>query len=491
MKIRHFLTHYFISTLRTTGSGQKISNLILKLLSFFWLLICILISILIGGDSLLEKLFTGYSATESLAILLIPASLLGITYRIFLQDLTMINPDQYKLLPVGRRQLAGFFFTKPLLNPLQYLFFLFVAIITAKQAILGRDASGGGWLVLSSFFLIVFNISITNYIKERFNINEMLSLPLTVAYGFAIYGCTLLPDIIVLPVENTLAYTFTSWIGTLFWFVLDIFAYKLNMRYFVSNYNKDDENNIKSDSRTSYKIERLMKGNGETMTMLRLIIKQMIRINYMKSLIISFCIIPVILPIIIKVFNTYPTGNEISSVALFIGIGIFATSTTYSMQYKFFDLLMVQNISIKGYVYANFYIYFFNMLAGAITFTAANFFFPMVNMEELLLFYLLEMGIVLQLIMIFAVKNILYPEVMKGVKKKREQIQISTALIILSYILGAMLLTMLATQYSTLKYILIFINAFIIIFHRKFLLIAVWNFKRNKYKMLQRFHAKL
>ncbi|MFC4666392.1 DUF5687 family protein [Falsiporphyromonas endometrii] len=480
--------HYWQSVLRSSMASLKTSNLIISLIAIAFLLLMFTVFLFTGGfDSIFRLLSPNRSLVDCCAILMFPGACIFISYRLFMQEFPNLNVDCYKLLPVRRETLFRFFIVKPLFNPLQFIAVYMLAGLILRQMIfhLG-DLTGAGWLLLNSFLFVVTDVLLVGYVKFKYNINQMLALPVNLTIFLLFYLVTFLPSNILSLFENTLVFLFTSVWGSFIILTISLLTYKRSIVcYGKRYYTIEDQKGVREKSTSSgNRVDHLFAGKGQVMMMIRLIVKQIFRIKYINSLVMM----GILTPVLVLMFSI---GEK--SISRFFVAGFFIYTpvlSLYSLQYKFFDLLMTQNISSKCYVLANYYVYLIitsSMLLITLIFNAI---YPLADTLQLILFALTLIGPVLHLALFFSVKNLFYPQVGKQFGKMRESMGFADTFKAMGYVLIAIILPAFFKGHNVLTYGLLAIDIFTIVFHKWIIQISVWNFKRNKYKMIERFHSK-
>jgi hypothetical protein len=359
MLLFSLLKHHWLKTFRARGFYKNLTvNILLGIAALYFILIFFALGLF------LHEIFQG-ATTEITPLQLFNKITLyilfvGLVIRYLMQQLATINIQTYQTLPIKRNTIVNYLLFSPLLNPINYILFFTIIPFAIRSIAVDYNALTAFRFILNFFFIVCFNSLMASFIKRKFGSNFWGFLGVLAFFGivivleyyqfFSLYKVSgIVFDYIVL---NPL--------GLLIPLLAIGFAYLLNLRFFADHFYAE--------------------------TFEKKLITEKNYVNSNLSFLNRFGNIGEMMALELKlIWRHKRTRNLLYIVALFLLYGLlFYTNEYYNMQgYMFFcamlmtgattllfgqwiiswnsshfDSLMTNNISIRAYLTANYYLMF-------------------------------------------------------------------------------------------------------------------------------------
>jgi hypothetical protein len=442
-------------------------------------------------NTILEKADSKLNPMELFNGAMLYIMLLGLTFRFFMQQLNTLNLPPYQVLPIKRSTLINFLILKPLASPANY-FLLLVIIPFAIKSVAGYYSVAVAFrFVLSFVFLVWFDSLTAALLKRKFG-SGLLSFLLIILSLGAVVALEYLKVFSLFEFSRVL-YDFIVLkpYGVIFPLAFVSIAYLFNKWYFSQNYYPESFNRkMKGDRTVTADLSFLNRFGiiGELIGMeLKLILrhKRTKKILYMSGFFLLY-------GLFFYTNKTYANSNGMSFfVAMFVTglLMIMYGQWVISWDSSHFDSLMTQNIPIRTYLNANYYLMIaFNVLCFVLT--TPYFFFGEKIIYMHLAAFIFNMGVNVYLLLFLATFNTKRVDLSNSSAMNYQGTTYKSFLIVLPILFLPMIIVGTLSAFISLKVALwtITLLGFVgIIFRNQLITICVNQFNRRKYKLAEGF----
>ncbi|WP_329905321.1 DUF5687 family protein [Porphyromonas pogonae] len=431
------------------------------------------------------NLFPNKDVVESFASFIPAIIILGILMRIFVQPMTSLNINQYRLLPIPRDTLIRYVVTKPLINPLNYLG-LFVFL---PYCVMSAWKYGMGTRALLLFFcgvaVIIFNIMCSSYIKRRWELDwKFLSafLALVVVLALPVYFNWFDWVQPVLIFSGTF---FSSIVAILSLVGFSVLFYILHVRVFKNFYYEKDEvsSSNKIEDKLSFMAQYGVMGQLTTVQ-----IKQFVRPKFLRSVMKSIGLYF----IMGLMFAYFEHDNKSSSLGYLFTLCLpqmMFAQFIYRANCSSFDGLLTFNLRLKDYVLSTFYLYQMICLVGLFT-SIIGVVLGYLQLQSVLFIYSFIAGLGAYIIFFASAYQWEYQDFYIKKSFSTNSFSFISFVILTLVFLSPVLVIRLFHSNQYVIWGFFTLNMILLIFHRVLIEPCVWILKKNKYKMAAGFRER-
>jgi len=417
--------------------------------------------------------------------------LAGLVIRFLMQQLNTFNLPPYQVLPINRSTIINFLILKPLGSPINYFLLLVVVPFALKSVVGYYSVTIAIRFILSFIFLVWFNSLTAAFLKRKFG-TSLLSIICVIIVLVSIAALEYFKLFSLFKLSK-LVYGFVvlNPFGLVLPLFLVVFAYILNKWFFSQNFYPERFNRkLKSGNSVSANLTFLNHfGNiGELIGLeLKLILrnKRTKSILYMSGLFLFYGFL-------------FYTKNELANnysmlffAAMFItgSLMLMFGQWIISWDSSHFDSLMTQNIPIRTYIKANYYLLIaFNIISFVLT--TPYFYFGMKIVYLHLAAFIFNMGVNVFLFLLLATYNTRKLDLSKASTMNYQGMTYKSFLFVLPIMLLPTLIIYILSTFISLNFALwtlTLLGIGGIIFHNSLITICVNQFNRRKYEMAEGF----
>lgn len=392
----------FLKAFRKQGFYKNLGvNIIMALFALYMIGAFIALGATLG--MLLAEIPVAMNPVEIMNGVLFYALLMGILMRYFMQPLNMVNLHLYQTLPIPRKSLVNYLIYKPLVNPINYSWLLFMIPFAVKTVLPLYGTTTAFGFVIIGWTISMFNLQLATYLKRLFA-GSLLKILGFIIFIAAII-CLEIFDIFSVFSFSSKYFTYAMqnpyiWILQLACVAIPIF---LQHQYFKNNYYIDaymKKDTAKHDKLHTFSFLDRFGTIGEVMG---LELKLIMRHKRTKSLLwMSFIYI-----FFGFLFFTDIQTDMMKVLGAILVVGLLMLSYgqwVFSWNSSHFDALLSKNITARDFVLAN---YFLMLIFAIIPFVISLFYiFIFDNIFRFLLVSLLYCaGFVIPMMLYFATFN--------------------------------------------------------------------------------------
>ncbi|MDL2297346.1 DUF5687 family protein, partial [Bacteroidales bacterium OttesenSCG-928-E04] len=323
--------------------------------------------------------------------------------RYFIQPLNTVDLHVYQTLPIARKSLVNYLIYKPLINPVNYFWLVFLLPFAFKTVmpLYGSLATAG--FIITGVTISMFDLQLASYLKRLFAGSLLKIIGLLVVIAAII--CLEVFEIFSIAKLSTNYFTYAiqhpwTWIVQL---ALVIVPISLQYNYFKNNYYIDaymKKDVTKVDKLQSFSFLERFGRIGEIVA---LELKLLMRHKRTKSL-IWMCFVYVFFGFL---FFTDIQTDAIKVMGAILIVGLMALSYgqwVFSWNSSHFDALLAKNITARDLVLAN---YLLMLAFTVIPFVLSLFYIFIFDnvFPYLLIAFLYTAGFVIPLLIYFATFN--------------------------------------------------------------------------------------
>ena len=490
MILKSLISHEWIKSVRKQGFYK---NLAVNIMLGFMVLYFGAIFLFLGFslDDILEKADATRNPMELFNGAMFYILLIGLSFRFFMQQLNTMNLPPYQVLPIKRSLLVNYLLLKPLFSPINY-FTLLVLIPFAVQSVSRYyDGFTAFRFVLGFIFVVWFNSQFAAYLKRK-------------------YGTSLLSFILVLAILATIAaleyfkvfslfklsmqvfnFIVLQSYGFIFLLALAIVPFLLNKWFFSQNYYPEKFNeklNKASSSTTDITIFNRFGVIGELITVE---IKLILRHKRTRSILMMSGFF-LFYGLIFYTNDVYANNNGmLFFVAMFMTglLMLMFGQWIYSWDSGHFDGLTTQNIPVKTYIKANYFLLIgFNILCFVLTTPYFLFGIKFVYMH--IAAFIFNSGVNVFLLLFFGTYNTKRIDLSKSTMMNYQGTTFKSFLIVLPIMFVPMIIVGIVSAISTVNIALIVLSVLGlagILFRKHLLNLCVAQFNKRKYALNEGF----
>ncbi|MDR0725424.1 MAG: DUF5687 family protein [Prevotellaceae bacterium] len=493
MTVLNLLKQEWLKNRRAKAFYKNLTvNIILSLMIFYFAAIFLFIGFNLGSQ--LEKFnaLLGLNPVELFNGAMIYVVLVGIFFRLFMQQLGTINLFAYQMLPVKRSTIVNFLLFKSLVSPLNYLTLLIVIPFALTSVNSYYDGATAFRFVLNTVFIIWFNSLFAAFLKRRFT-SGFTSFVLLISIIAAIAAMEYFKLFSLFSVSSALFgfLLHRAW-GSLLVLVIPVAAFVLNRWFFARNYYPEYFNRKieKTQAGTSVNLSFLDRF-GSIGDFMALELKLILRHKRTRSLLYM----SVFLLFYGLIFYTNKMYTE--SVGMLFFVAIFMTGFlmfmygqwVISWDSAYFDGMMTKNITIRHYIKAN-----YNLLVAfnAICFilTTPYFFFGVKIIQMHIAAFLFNTGVNTIILLFFSTYNTKRINLSQGTAFNYQGTTFKNYLVVIPMMFFPMALVG-TLSFFLETFVIMVILACIgltgIIFHKPLITLCVNQFNKRKYVLAQGF----
>src|ERR1035437_2341215 len=296
--------------------------------------------------------------------------LIGLSFRFFMQQLNTFNLPPYQVLPIKRSALMNFLILRPLSNPVNYFLLLVVIPFAVKSVIGYYSVSVAFRFVLSFVLLIWFNSLTAAFLTRKFGSSLLSFLFVILVLG----SIAALEDFKLFSLFNISKSLYGFIVLKSYGLILPILfvcvAYFLNNWFFSQNYYPENFNSKIQTSKTVTTDMSFLNRFGVIGELIGLELKLILRHKRTKSILYMSGFF-LLYGLIFYTNKNYANMNGmLFFVAMFVTglLMIMFGQWVISWDSGHFDSLMTNNIPIRTYFMANYYLMIaFNVICFILT----------------------------------------------------------------------------------------------------------------------------
>ena len=490
MLILNLITQEWKKSYRAQGFYK---NLAVSIMLGFFALYMAGIFLFLGFslNEILEKANNKLNPMELFNGAMLYLMLFGLAIRFFMQQLNTFDLPPYQVLPIKRSLLINFLLLKPLTNPVNYFLLLVVVPFSIKSVIGYYSALVALRFVLSFIFMVWFNSLMASFLKRKFGSGLLTSILIFVILG-GIFELEYLKIFSLFNLSKTIYnfYVLTP-LGLIIPFLGAGAAFALNKWFFSQNYYPENFNRkIKGDKTITANLSFLNRF-GIIGELISLEIKLILRHKRTKSILYMSGFF-LLYGLLFYTQKTYTNSNGmLFFVAMFMTglLMLMFGQWLISWDSSHFDSLMTQNIPIRTYLNANYYLMIaFNIICFVLT--TPYFFFGMKIVYIHLAAFIFNVGVNVYLLMYLATYNTRRIDLSKSSAMNYQGTTFKSFLIVVPIMLLPMLIVgTISTFFSPAAalWTLTLLGITGILFRKQLISICVNQFNRRKYKLAEGF----
>lgn len=468
-------------------------NLAVSLMLGFFALYMAVIFLFLGFslNEILEKANNKLNPMELFNGAMLYLMLVGLTIRFFLQQLNTFNLPPYQVLPIKRSTLINFLLLKPLTSPVNYFLLLVVVPFAIKSVIGYYSVSVALRFVMSFVLLIWFNSLAAAFLKRKFG-SGLLSFVLVIIVLAGIGALEYFKIFSLFSISKTL---YNFYVLNPFGLVFPLLAvgviYLLNRWFFSQNYYPENFNSKMKSSKTVTTDFSFLNRFGIIGELISLEIKLILRHKRTKSILYmsGFFLFYGLLFYTNKVYAN--SNGMLFFVAMFMTglLMLMFGQWLISWDSQHFDNLMTQNIPIRTYLNANYYLMIaLNIICFVLT--TPYFLFGMKIVYMHLAAFIFNIGVNIYLLMYLATYNTKRVDLSKSSAMNYQGTTYKSFLIVLPIMfLPMIIIGTLSTliSLSVALWTLTLLGFAGILFRNQLITICVNQFNKRKYKLAEGF----
>lgn len=490
MLILNLLTQEWKKSYRAQGFYKNLAVSIM--LGFFALYMAVILLFLgFSLNEILEKADNKLNPMELINGAMLYILLIGLAFRFFMQQLNTLNLPPYQVLPIKRSTLINFLLLKPLASPVNYFLLLVVIPFAIKSVIGYYSVMVALRFVLSFVFLIWFNSLTAAFLKRKFG-SSLLSFLFVILVLGGIAALEYFKVFSLFEISKSLyGFIILKSYGLILPLLFVGISYLLNKWFFSQNYYPEKFNSKIKDYKTVTADLSFLNRFGVVGELISLEIKLILRHKRTKSILYMSGIF------LLYGLMFYTKKEYTNSNGLLFSIAMFMTGLLMLMYGQWliswdsshFDSLMTQNISIRTYLNANYYLMIaFNIICFVLT--TPYFYFGMKIVYMHLAAFIFNVGVNVYLLMFLATFNTKRVDLSKASVMNYQGTTYKSFLIILPIMFLPMIIVGTVSTFISLTaalWTLTVLGGAGIIFRNPLITICVNQFNRRKYKLAEGF----
>ncbi len=440
---------------------------------------------------LLEKIHDNLNPMELFNGIMLYIFLIGLSFRFFMQQLNTFNMASYQTLPIKRATLINFFLLKPLINPINY-FLLLVVVPFALQSVMGYYNEWMAFRFVISFVLMSwFNSLMAAFLKRKFG-TSLLSFVTVIAILGSISMLEYFQVYSLFHISKSLfGFIVIKPLGLILPLMAVGIAFLLNKWFFSQNYYSEAFNKHTDGDKTYNADLSFLNRFGIVGEIMSLEIKLILRHNRTKSILYmsAFFLLYGLL------FYTNPIYTKSSGMLFFVamfvsGLLMFMFGQwVISWDSSHFDSLMTQNIPIRTYLDANYYLLLvFNVVCFVLT--SPYFYFGKQIMYMHLAAFIFNVGVNIYLLLFMSTFNTKRIDLSKSSAMNYQGTTFKSFLIIMPIFFLPMLIVWLLTTFASISvalWTLTLLGTIGILLRNQLITLCVSQFNRRKYALAEGF----
>ena len=442
-------------------------------------------------NGILEKVDATLNPMELFNGSMLYLMIIGLAIRFFMQQLNTFNLPPYQVLPIKRSTIINFLILKPLASPINYLLLLVIVPFALKSVVGYYSVAVAIRFILSFIFSVWFNSLAAAFLKRKFG-TSLLSILFVIIVIGSIVALEYF-KVISLFYISKLIYGFIvlNPFGLILPLLLVGFAYLLNNRFFFQNYYPEKFNRkLKSENSVTANFTFLNRF-GITGDLIGLELKLILRNKRTKSILYMSGLF------LFYGFLFYTKKDLSNNYSMLFFAAMFITGSLMLMfgqwiiswDSSHFDSLMTQNIPIRTYIKANYYLLIaFNIISFILT--TPYFYFGMKIVYLHLAAFIFNMGVNVFLFLLFATYNTRKLDLSKASTMNYQGMTYKSFLVVLPIMLLPILIIYILSTFISLEFALwtlTMLGIAGIIFRNSLITLCVNQFNRRKYEMAEGF----
>ena len=442
-------------------------------------------------NGILEKANATLNPMELFNGAMLYIALLGLALRFFMQQLNTFNLPPYQVLPVKRSTLINFLLLKPLASPINYFLLLVVVPFAFKSVIGYYSLSVAIRFILSFVFLVWFNSLTAAFLKRKFG-TSFLSFLLVIVVILGLVALEYFKVFSFFDLSKSFyGFIVLNPVGLIVPLAAVGAAYMLNRWFFSENYYPEKFNSkIKGDKTIAANLSFLDRF-GVIGELISLQIKLILRHKRTKSLLYVSGFF-LFYGLLFYTNNLYVNNNGMMFfVAMFVtgNVMFLFGQWVISWDSSHFDSLMTQNIPVKTYLTANYYLLLsFNILSFVLT--TPYFLFGMKVIYMHLAAFIFNIGVNVFLLLYLATYRNKRIDLSKSSAMNYQGTTYKSFLIVLPIMFLPMLIVYILSTLVSLPialWTLVLLGIIGILFRNQLINLCVGQFNRQKYKLAEGF----
>jgi hypothetical protein len=444
-------------------------------------------------SSLLEgfNITLGLNPTEILNGITLYVMLVGILFRLFMQQLGTVNLFTYQMLPVKRSTIVNFLLLKPLASPMNYLMLLIVIPFAVTSVNSYYEGATAFRFILNSVFLIWFNSLFTAFLKRRFasGFKSFLLVITVIATIFAIEWFRLF-SLFNFSVSVFGFLLHHVW-GSILILLFPVLAFVLNRWFFARNYYPEYFNRkvAKSDTGTAMVNLSFLDRFGSVGDFMALELKLILRHKRTRSLLYMSGFF-LLYGLIFYTKKMYGDGYMFFIAMFITGLLMFMYGQwIISWDSAYFDGLMTKNIPVRDYIKANYNLLIaFNAICFILT-TPYFFFGTKIILMQIAAFFF-NTGVNTVILLYFSTYNTKRINLSQGTAFNYQGTTFKNFLIVIPMMVFPMLIIGGLSFFMEIRIILAVISCMGllgIVFRKQLITLCINQFNRRKYALAQGF----
>ncbi|MDR2980547.1 MAG: DUF5687 family protein [Bacteroidales bacterium] len=343
----------FLKTVRKQGFYKNMwVNIIMVLFALYMLVSFFLLGLTLG--TLLSEIPVKMDPVQILNAGLLYMMLLGILMRYFVQPLNTVDLHVYQMLPIPRKSLVNYLIYRPLINPINYFWLIFLIPFAIKTVtpLYGSIAAFG--FIITGLTISMFDLQLATYIKRLFA-GSLLKIIGFVVFIAAIVALEVF-DIFSIAKLSSAYFTYAIqhpwlWIVQL---ALVLVPIGLQHNYFKNNYYIDTY--MKKDVSTHREMRlSFLDRFGKVGAIITLELKLIMRHKRTKSL-IWMCFLYVFFGFLFFV-DIQTDMMKLTGAILIVGLLMLSYGQwVFSWNSSHFDAILTKNTTARDFVLANYFL---------------------------------------------------------------------------------------------------------------------------------------
>jgi len=490
MILKSLISQEWTKSLRKQGFYK---NLAVNIMLGFMVLYFGTIFLFLGFhlDDMLEKADAKLNPMELFNGAMFYVLLIGLSFRFFMQQLNTINLPPYQVLPIKRSLLVNYLLLKPLFSPINYFMLLVLIPFSVQSVSKYYDGFTAFRFVLSFIFVVWFNSQFAAFLKRKYGTSFLSFIVVLVVLGsiaaleyfkvFSFYKISMIVfNFIVLQP-----------FGLLISLAAAVLPFLLNKWFFSQNYYPEKFNEKLNKSNTSTTDITIFNRFGVIGELITVEIKLILRHKRTRSILMMSGLF-LFYGLIFYTNDHYENQNGmLFFVAMFMTglLMLMFGQWVYSWDSSHFDGLTTQNIPIKTYLKANYYLLIgFNILCFVLT--TPYFLFGMKFMYMHIAALIFNSGVNVFLLLFFGTYNTKRIDLSKSTMMNYQGTTFKSFLIVLPIMFVPMIIVGGVSSFASVNVALIILTLLGltgILFRKQMLNLCVNQFNKRKYALNEGF----
>ena len=342
-----------------TRSSVWNKNVIINIVLAFFMLYMVVCFLILGFvlDRALIKLFPGVDPVEVFNRVLLYYFGVELLVRFFMQPTPAMSITPFMHLPVRRSFLMHFLLARSIINPLNYISFLFFIPFAIRAVSVFHSGAAACWWLLVLLLLAMFVIYACVYIKRQMVVKPVVSL----GCGLAFVALIVLDILGVFSLSEISSALFGAVLEQPLWMLIPVSlaagAYLINFRFLMLHSYPEEIDRTNKKKLVAVQSLGFMSRFGQIGELIGLELKLILRHKRTKSVLY---ISPIIM---LYGFLFYTNPMYKNSLMWLIFVGIFVTgflmlaygNFIVAWEGKFFDGILTRKSSNFDYFRAKYY----------------------------------------------------------------------------------------------------------------------------------------